>query len=202
VKKQAVVEGALEVAEDPLRNREVGLSRVMHVEAHLLDRVGDVGPGEGEVLEGSDQAVIGDWVTDGGAGVRGDLGLSVDRRGARLAVTHANALKDILSVLALVEEEPVDLLLHRDAEEVAEGAEVLHGELLLESCSGTLKQLQARSCEDDVIDVEEQVYNVSTATIDEQRGVRLGLHKARDTRIRQSSGTKLGMTASGCRGTC
>jgi hypothetical protein len=43
-KKQTVVEGALEVADDPLHSREMGLLRVVHVKAHLLDRVGDVGP--------------------------------------------------------------------------------------------------------------------------------------------------------------
>jgi hypothetical protein len=29
----------------------MGLTGVVHVEAHLLDHVGNVGPGEGEVLE-------------------------------------------------------------------------------------------------------------------------------------------------------
>jgi hypothetical protein len=38
--------------------------------------------------------------------------LSVDRHGAGLAVNHVSTLKDILSILALVEEESVDLLLH------------------------------------------------------------------------------------------
>jgi hypothetical protein len=46
-----VVEGALEVAEDAFHNCEMGLMGVMHVEAHLLDRIGDVKPGEGEELE-------------------------------------------------------------------------------------------------------------------------------------------------------
>jgi hypothetical protein len=36
-----------------------------------------------------------------------------------------------------------------------EGVGVLHHELLLESCSGTLEKLQARGGEDDVVDVEQ-----------------------------------------------
>jgi hypothetical protein len=64
-------------------------------------------------------------------------------------------LKDIPSVLALVEEEVVDLLLHRDAKEVVEGAEVPHGKLLLESHSDALKQLWAQSDEDNIVDIEE-----------------------------------------------
>jgi hypothetical protein len=37
---------------------------------------------------------------------------------------------------------------------VVERVEVLHRELLLESCSGMLKKLQARGGEDDVVDIE------------------------------------------------
>jgi hypothetical protein len=36
------------------------------VEAHLLDRVGNVEPDEGEVLEGPSQAAVGSQVADGG----------------------------------------------------------------------------------------------------------------------------------------
>jgi hypothetical protein len=39
---EAVVEGALEVAEDALYNSEMGLTGVVHVKAHLLHRVDDV----------------------------------------------------------------------------------------------------------------------------------------------------------------
>jgi hypothetical protein len=51
VKKQVVVESALEVPEDALRGCEMGLTRVMHVVAHLLDCADNVKPDEGEVLE-------------------------------------------------------------------------------------------------------------------------------------------------------
>jgi hypothetical protein len=111
-KKQAVVEGALEVPKDALRGCEMGLMGVVHVEAHLLDRVGNVGPGEGEVLESSSPAVIGSRVADGGLHIGGDIGLSVNRCGAGLAVTHASTLKDVLSILALVEEEVIRPLLY------------------------------------------------------------------------------------------
>jgi hypothetical protein len=58
-KKQAEVEGALEVPKDALHCCEMGLTRVVHVEAQLLDRVGNIGPGKGEVLESPSQAVVG-----------------------------------------------------------------------------------------------------------------------------------------------
>lgn len=47
-KKNVVVEGITEVTKDPLRRCEVWLPRGVHVEAHLLDDVDDVGPSEGE----------------------------------------------------------------------------------------------------------------------------------------------------------
>jgi hypothetical protein len=84
----------------------------MNVEAHLLDRVGNVGPGEGDVLESPSQVAVGSRVADGGPHVEGDLGLSVDRRGAGLAVADASTLKEVLSILTLVEEEVVRPLLY------------------------------------------------------------------------------------------
>jgi hypothetical protein len=49
-----MVKGALKVPEIALHGREMELTGVMHVEAHLLDRVGDVRPGEDEVLKSPD----------------------------------------------------------------------------------------------------------------------------------------------------
>jgi hypothetical protein len=65
-KKQAMVKGALEVAEDALASREMGLTRVVHVEAHLLDCVDNVRLGEGMVLESLSQAVVGSRVVERG----------------------------------------------------------------------------------------------------------------------------------------
>jgi hypothetical protein len=92
-------------------------------------------------------------------------------------------LEDVSSVLTLVEEEAVDSLLHQHSKEVVEGAEVLHGELLLESCSGVLKKLQAQGSEVDVVDVEKQICDISATMIDKQRGVRLGLHEAKGHQV-------------------
>jgi hypothetical protein len=93
----------------------MGLMGAVHVEAHLPDRVGNVRPGEGEVLESPSHGAVGSRVGDRGPNVRGDLGLSVDWRGAGLVVTHASTLKDVPSILALVEEEVIGPLLYYDA---------------------------------------------------------------------------------------
>jgi hypothetical protein len=63
--KEVVVEGALVVPKDTLCGREMGLTRAVHVEAHLLDRVDNIGPGEDEVLKSLSQAMVGSRVTDG-----------------------------------------------------------------------------------------------------------------------------------------
>jgi hypothetical protein len=41
----------MQVPQDPLHRGEVRIPRDVHVEAHLLDDVGNVGPGEDEVLK-------------------------------------------------------------------------------------------------------------------------------------------------------
>jgi hypothetical protein len=118
VEKQTVIEGALEVVEDLLHSREMRLSRIMYVEAHLLNHVGDVRPGEGKVLKSPNQVMVGSQVTNGSGHVGGDLVLSVEWCGAGLAATHANVLKYVPSVLALLHVEAIEALLHRDAKEV------------------------------------------------------------------------------------
>jgi hypothetical protein len=75
VKKQPVVDGA---PEEALESREVGLPGIVHMETDLLHGVGDVRPGEGEVLKGTDKTPVAggvrDWVT---RGLR-EFGLRID----------------------------------------------------------------------------------------------------------------------------
>jgi hypothetical protein len=68
----------------------VGLSGGVHVKAHLLDDVGDVGPGESQVLKSVGEAPVDRRVGDRGAVVLRELHLSVDRRGAGFAIGHAS----------------------------------------------------------------------------------------------------------------
>ena len=49
--KETDVDGAAEVAKDPLESGEVWLPGIMHMETYLLNGVGDVRLGEGEVLK-------------------------------------------------------------------------------------------------------------------------------------------------------
>jgi hypothetical protein len=64
VKKQPVVDGAPEVAEEVLESREVGLLGIVHMETDLLHGVGDVQPSEGEVLKGTGKTPVAGVVRD------------------------------------------------------------------------------------------------------------------------------------------
>ena len=51
MKEEIEVDGAAEVAKDPLESGEVWLPGIMHMETYLLNCVGDVWPDEGEILK-------------------------------------------------------------------------------------------------------------------------------------------------------
>jgi hypothetical protein len=86
----------------------------MHVEADLLDDVGDVGAGECQVLEGPGEAPEVSWISNRRPELSGDLGLRVHRCQNWFAVHHASSLKNIESKLTLSEEEPISLMLYGD----------------------------------------------------------------------------------------
>jgi hypothetical protein len=115
----------------------MGLSWRVHMEAHLLDGVGDDGPRESEVLERACQAPVRRRVGDRGPIVLRELRLSVYKRGAGLPVGHASLLQDVDDVLALVQEDTLGPAFGSDAEKV-ERPQVLHRKLLLEGDDGAL----------------------------------------------------------------
>ena len=59
MEEQTVVNCATEVAEEPLQSSEVWLPGIMHMETDLLNSVGEVRPGEGEVLQSAGQTPVG-----------------------------------------------------------------------------------------------------------------------------------------------
>jgi hypothetical protein len=137
-----------------LHGGEVGLPWIMHVEADLLDVVGDVGAGEHQVLEGPSEAPEVNWINNRRPGLGGDLGLCVHQRRNRLAVHHASSLKNIESKLTLSEEELIHLMLYRDSQKMMEGAEILHAKFLLDGRYGLPQKCCAGCGEDNVINVK------------------------------------------------
>jgi multidrug efflux pump subunit AcrA (membrane-fusion protein) len=98
---ESQVQRAADVSEDPLQGRQVRLTRVMHVEADLLNGVRDVGPGEGEVLQCTGETPKVSGIHHRRTVVGGELGGGVDRGVAGLAVRHAGMLESVDAVLSL-----------------------------------------------------------------------------------------------------
>src|SRR6185436_19237490 len=147
----------------------------MHMETDLLDSVGEVRPGESEVLQRTGQTPVGRRISHRITQISRQLRLSVDRSGAGLAISHPSPLQDIKSVLPLVNEKTRRARLNSDTQEVVELTKILHSELLLQRGDDTLKQLLTGSCEHNVIDIEQQICSLIPTAVDEERCVRLGL---------------------------
>jgi hypothetical protein len=179
LERAEVVESDAEIAKNPLVSSEVGLLRDVHVKVyHLLDRVDDVGPSEGETLESPSEAPVGHHVVDRGTVVVANLRLSVNKHGAKLAVGHASLLQNINGVLLLVKEEALWATLQGDPEKVVERAQVLHHKLALQGSDRELEENGTGCREHNVVDVEE-VEDVAAASKDEQGLVRLSLDEAK-----------------------
>jgi hypothetical protein len=119
MKEQVVAHSASEVAEEALEGSEVRLPRIMHMKAQLLNRISDVRPSEGEVLESTSKTPV-----RGGIRHRVPLGLRqlalrVNWSGAGVAIGHPSSLKDVKSVLPLVKKSS-RMMRNSDPKEVVE----------------------------------------------------------------------------------
>ena len=171
MEEQAVVNCATEVAEEPLQSSEVWLPGIMHVETDLLNGIGDVWPGEGEVLQGTGQTPVGSMISHRSTQISRQLRLSVDRSGAGLAISHPSPLQNIEGVLPLVKEKTRRARLNSDTQEVVELTKILHSKLLLQRHDDALKQGLTGSCENNIIHIEEQIGSLRPMAVDEQRSV-------------------------------
>jgi hypothetical protein len=141
------------IAQDALHGRQVGLSRVVHVQADLLHGISDVGLCESQVLEGSGNTLKLRGVCNRRPRVISQLRLEVDWSRTRLAVCHDCPLEDVKHVGALVEEQPFWMMLDGDAEEVVKRPEVLHGEFPLKSENSATQKLCVGRSQDDIINI-------------------------------------------------
>src|SRR4051812_29717998 len=90
------------IPENTLHQGPMGVTRSMHVEAHLLDIILNVRARQGEVLESTDDGAVEGCVGRRRALNEGHLGLRVDRHGSSLAVKHAILLQDLVGILLLM----------------------------------------------------------------------------------------------------
>ena len=111
----------------------------MHMETDLLDSVGEVRPGEGEVLQSTSQTPVGSRISHQITQISRQLRLSIDRSGAWLTISHPNPLQNVECILPLVKEQAKRASLNSNAQEVVELTQILHSKLLLQRGDDTLK---------------------------------------------------------------
>jgi hypothetical protein len=150
--QQAEVRHPTKIAQDAIHGRQVGLPRVVYVQADLMHIISDVGPYERQVLEGSDNAPELRDVRSRVLRVVSQLHMEVDWNRIRLAVRHDCPLEDVKRVGALMEEQPVWMTLDGDAEEVVKRPEV-HGEFPLNGRNSVTQKLHAGRSQDDIINI-------------------------------------------------
>jgi hypothetical protein len=127
----------------------------MHVEADLLEGVGNVGPGERQVLESPSEAPEMSQIGNRRPRLGEDLGLRIHRIRNWLTVHHACSLKNVKSKLMLSKEEPVNLILYGDSQEMMEGLEIIHGKFPLEGRYGLLQKCCVGCSENNVINIKQ-----------------------------------------------
>ena len=96
------------------------------METDLLNSVGEIRPGEGEVLQSAGQTLVGSRIIHRSTQISRQLRLSVDRSGAGFAISHPSPIQDIEGVLPLVKEKTRQTRLNSDAQEVMELTKILH----------------------------------------------------------------------------
>ena len=114
---KAEVECALKIPKDPFGSNKVSFPGIMHMQTDLLNSTGNIRPGEGQVLKCSSKAAISCWISNRRTSISRNFGTSVNWGGARIAVAHAMAAKDVQSVLSLGEEQGVLVTLNGNTEE-------------------------------------------------------------------------------------
>ena len=175
MKNQAEANSATDVAEETLQCSKVRLPRIMHVKTNLLNGIGEIRPGEGEVLQGTGEAPVGSRISHGITQISRQLRLSIDRSGAWLAISHPSPLQNVECILPLVKEQARRASLNSNAQEVVELTKILHSKLLLQRGDDALKQLLTGGGEHNIINIEQQVVSLIPTAVDEQRSVSLGL---------------------------
>jgi hypothetical protein len=95
------VEGSLKVSKNPFSSNKVIFPGIMHVQADLLDSIGNIRPGEGQILKCTTKAAIGSGVSNWRTSICRDFGTSINGGGAGLAVIHSVAAENVQSILPL-----------------------------------------------------------------------------------------------------
>ena len=90
----------------------------------------------------------------------------------RVTLSHAGALEQVHSILALRQEEALHTTRGRDPKEVMKIPEICHSKFRVKELGGASKKQGRRGYQDDVVDVEQQVGNVGTHFVNKEGRIR------------------------------
>ena len=136
------------------------------MKTHLLHSILDLQSSQSEVLESTNDRPVESSIRSRRTICGRELGLCVNRHSGGLAVKHASALQELMSVLPLMKEEAIRTAHHLDTEEVVQRTQVLDGELSAKT-SRELTEETSRTCrQDDVVDIEQQKSSSITLVVD------------------------------------
>ena len=99
------------------------------MKTHLLHGILDIRSSQSEVLESTNDRPIESSIRSRRTIHGRKLGLRINTRSGGLAIKHADALQELVSVLPLMKEEAIWPAHHLDTEEVVQRTQVLDGEL-------------------------------------------------------------------------
>lgn len=88
IELQAKINCASNIPENPLHCCEVSFPGIMHVKADLLNYIGNIRSGEGEILQGTSKAAKLRSINDRRTIIISEFLVSVHQCGARLALSH------------------------------------------------------------------------------------------------------------------
>ena len=104
MKRDAKIHSATCIAENPLDGSPVNVLRSMHMKTHLLHGILDLRLSQSKVLKSTNDRPIESSIRSRRTICGKKLGLRINRRSGGLAVKHAGALQELMSVLPLMKE--------------------------------------------------------------------------------------------------
>jgi hypothetical protein len=83
-----------------------------------------------------------------------------------MTIKHASTVKELMSILSLMKEEPIRTPNDLNPEEVVKRAQILDSKLSTKTISKLTKKVSGACCQDNIIHIEEQVGSETALTVD------------------------------------
>jgi len=144
------------------------VSRVMHMQAYLRNNIGDIRMSKSEILQSTSDTAVVSRIRHRRTISGRQLGVSVHRSAAGLAVTHASAVQDIQQIMSLGKKHAIITTLNSNTRKMLKGTHVCHREFMSMSGNNLLKETLGRSREHNIINIEKKEGHLSAPTVKEQ----------------------------------